>query len=112
MSADRKRQVIRAFCGLACVFAASSASATPLVTARPLDLHLDRLIAVLPFCVVLAVGTAFLLRRIARSSGRAGAIGAPWMRGIGAANVTVLEPRRISTHADVCRFACNGREYL
>lgn len=90
---------------------ATSASATPLVTGRSVDLHLDRLIIVLVLCIGLAMATALLLRRIIKSGRGAGAL-APWLRNLSGAGVSVLECKRISIHADVCRFAYANREYL
>lgn len=112
MNAIRKGHAIAAFAALAGVLAATSASATPLITSRPVDLHLGRLVIVLILCIGLAVAAAFLLKRIAKTGGRAKVFAAPFLRGLGGASVTVLESRRISVHADVCRFACDGREYL
>jgi len=89
-----------------------AATAEPLVTSRPLDLHLERLIVALVFCVAIAVGAVLLLKRASKTQGRGqNLLSAPWLKGVGQA-VTVLESRRISMHADVCRVACAGREYL
>jgi membrane protein implicated in regulation of membrane protease activity len=104
-----RRQV--AITGLAALFV-TPASATPLVTAQPLDMHLGRLFLVLVLCIALAVAAAFLLKRVVQRRLKPSALGAPWLQRLGGSAVTVLESRRISAHADVCRLACGGREYL
>lgn len=97
---------------MATLFCTTAAAAEPLLTQRPLDLHLERLIVALLFCIALAVGAAFALKRASKKIGRpTNPLTALWLKNAEQA-VTVLESRRISIHADVCRVACAGREYL
>ena len=91
---------------------AGPAAATPLATAQPLDLHLGRLVVVLVLCIALALAAAFLLKGVVKRGSKSAAGGLPWFQGLGGAAVIVLESRRISVHADVCRLAYAGREYL
>jgi hypothetical protein len=112
MSIDRHGRAFAAAAALAWVLGAQTASAEALITGRPLDLHLDRLIIVLVFCIVLAIAAAFLLKRAAAAGNQRGALVTPWLRNLGNSAITVLESRRISVHADVCRLTYAGREYL
>ncbi len=89
----------------------ASASAEALSTAQPLDLHLGRLIIVLLLCIALAIAAVFILKR-ASSAGKPSPFNGPWLQKLGRPAVTILESRRISVHADVCRLAYAGREYL
>lgn len=102
----------------ACAFASAAAlwptfaHATAFAPARGLDLHLGRVIVVLVLCVALAVGAAILLQRLSKSRPSSRALLGRWLPAAPGQGVNVLETRRISIHADVCRLSYGGREYL
>jgi hypothetical protein len=97
---------------MAAALAPAFARAQALSPERALDLHLGRLIVGLVICVALAIAAAVLLKRA--STTRVGVRGPfrLWPPGAAGVGVNVLETRRISIHADVCRLSYAGREYV
>lgn len=100
---------------LACLLALveQPAFAQTLGSGKSFDLPLGRIIAGLIICSLVALVAALLMRRY--FGGRIPSLelllrSAP-MREAGR-RVSVLETRRLSPHADICRFASAGREYL
>lgn len=89
------------------------AVAQTLGTGKSFDLPLIRIIAGLIICSLVALVAALLLRRYA--GGRIPSLA--WLRA-GAPSpdvsrrIAVLETRRLSPHADACRFVSADREYL
>ncbi|MBO9714807.1 hypothetical protein [Sphingomonas sp.] len=76
-----------------------------------LNLSLTRIVMTLLLCLMIAGLAALLLKR---SGGR---IDLAALRRLTAAaaparRIDVVETRRISQHADVCLFRCDGQEYL
>jgi hypothetical protein len=70
-----------------------------------LDLHLGRIAAAIVVGGLVALAVVLAMRRLGT---------AKLMRigHTGNAKISVLEAKRLSVHADVCRMACDGREYV
>lgn len=73
------------------------------------DVSLARIVSALVVCLLLSGAAAWAIKR---GGGRV-----DWrcLHGWGAApvrRIAVIEARRISAHADVCLFRCDGRDYL
>lgn len=99
------------------LLAAAPACARSIGGGESLDVPLLRIVLGLIICVIVAFGAALLLRhrfgnekpsllnQILRQT-QAGA------KSDASRRIVVLESRRISAHADVCRFSASDREYL
>lgn len=74
------------------------------------DLNLVRLGAAFLLCCGIAMAAALLMKRFG-PRGAAGVRFAGWPRR-SSSGLTIVEARRVSVHADVCRLAYDGREYL
>jgi hypothetical protein len=70
-----------------------------------------RLISGLIFCLLLSVAAAFLIKRYSGATLPARLFG-PRCPLRPTSDLHVIETKRISPHADVCRFVSAGREYL
>lgn len=89
------------------------AQAQGMALATSLDLPFGRLLAGLLICTLVAFLAALLLKRFLRGGFPSlGALKpATWLRD-NRRGVLILESRRLSPHADICRIASAGREYL
>ncbi len=92
---------------------AQVASAQELGGARSIDIPIAQIFAGLILCSLAAFAIALLMKR---RSGRPLPSFRAMLR-VGATQSTrdsimVLETRRVSPHADACRFTSGGREYL
>lgn len=88
-------------------FVSGLAEAAPLGGGHSPDINLIRIGLSLVLCLVIAAFAILMLRR------KSAAL--PWLalaRPADAQAITVKETRRISVHAEVCRFECGGQEYL
>lgn len=91
-----------------------SAHAQAIGISEPIVPSITRLVAGLFICCLIAIMAALLLKRalhggvaLPRSWSFMRSLAVPDLR-----QLTVLETRRLSPHADVCRLASQGREYL
>lgn len=97
--------------------ATASACAQTIGMGKSLDVPVLRIVLGFVICAILAFGAAILLRRY-YASGRASLLNNLRKKDVrlsahdGSRRIVVLESRRISPHADVCRFAASGQEYL
>ena len=88
-------------------FLAWPASAHAQAMPAGIDISLARIAAALLFCCLLALAIALVLKKFG-----AGRIPALPGLGRGRGKISVLEARRLSPHADLCRFVSGEREYL
>jgi hypothetical protein len=70
-----------------------------------------RLFGGLAFCILLSVAAIFLIKRYSGATAQARFFALRWpLRA--APDLRVIETKRISPHADLCKFVSAGREYL
>lgn len=106
-------QVAVLACTGATLLGPQTALAQQLGGARPIDIPIVQILAGLLLCSLAAFAFALFLRR--RSRAPRHIFGALLRRGAlahGADGIVVHETRRLSPHADVCRFSYGERDFL
>lgn len=99
------------FCAQALALAPGVAYGAPLGGGQSPDIDLVRIAISLVLCFIVAAAAILMLRR--KGAG-------PWFPGpwpaIGRAAdpraIAIKETRRLSLHAELCRFECDGQEFL
>ena len=94
------------FGALALVLTPTFAYAAPLGGGHSPDINLVRIGISLVLCLIVAGAAILVLRR--KGAG-------PWLalaRSSDARAISIKETRRISLHAELCRFECDGQEFL
>lgn len=94
------------FGALALALAQTSAYAAPLGGGQSLDINLVRIAMSLVLCLIVAAATILMLR--GKGAGQWLAMARP----SDPRAIAVRETRRISLHAELCRFECDGQEFL
>lgn len=90
----------------ASVLAPTFAYAGPLGGGQSPDINLVRIGLSLLLCLIVAGAAILMLRR---------KVAGPWLalaRGEDSQAISIKETRRIGLHAELCRFACDGQEFL
>lgn len=109
---DIHRTVASAACFLTvAAIAAPGADAQSLASGQSFEAPLLRLFAGFIVCSLVALVAALLLKRH-MSAGKGLPLLQSALGGGDGRRIAVLETRRLSAHADVCRFTSAGREYL
>lgn len=88
---------------------ALAAAAPKLGSAQPLDVPIARIIAGLLISTLVALVVVLVLKR---RGGGALPFRLPQIKAQNPDRIVVLETRRLSPHADLCRFTSAGKEYL
>jgi uncharacterized membrane protein YraQ (UPF0718 family) len=99
------------FCAVAHAISTPIAEAQTLASGRSFEAPFARLFAGLIVCTLVAFVAALLLKR-RLSAGNGLSLFSKASVSDTSRRIAVLETRRLSPHADVCRFTSAGREYL
>lgn len=94
------------------LWAPALATAQALATGGEATPPVLRIFAVFVICALIALVTAIALRRFSSGAITRAAAMAALQKFVGERKISVLETRRVSPHADVCRLVCAEMEYV